>query len=87
MSSKLALGFQLSLVATALTFAPLFAQDTTAPTNDTRAVAREPDTRRSPDWGWLGLIGLAGLGGLARRDRDRTVGDRSAVRQTSPRPA
>ncbi len=81
MWTKLAICVPTVVVSLALTFAPVFAQDTQETYDGPRTTAVESDDDDGPDLGWLGLLGLAGLGGLMRRDRGRpTVDDRHSHR-------
>jgi len=79
------------LLASALSIAPVHAQqDTTTsnaatPNTATGTVTYEHE-RRGFDWGWLGLLGLLGLLGMrkatnvAYTDRDTTYQDRTTRR-------
>ena len=70
MWTKLAIWVPTVIVSLAMTFAPVFAQDTELRDDGARTTAAVEDEDDGPDLGWLGLIGLVGLGGLMRRDRD-----------------
>jgi MYXO-CTERM domain-containing protein len=70
MWTKLAIWVPTVTVSLALTFAPVFAQDTQNSDDRARTTTAASDDDDGPDLGWLGLIGLVGLGGLMRRDRD-----------------
>jgi MYXO-CTERM domain-containing protein len=61
------------IVSVALTFAPVFAQDTQDRDVAPRTTTAVSDDDDGPEYGWLGLLGLVGLGGLLRRDRDRDI--------------
>jgi MYXO-CTERM domain-containing protein len=70
------------IVSVALTFAPVFAQDTQDRDAALRTTTAVSDDDDGPNYGWLGLLGLVGLGGLLRRDRDvHTHTDRGTHRQ------
>jgi MYXO-CTERM domain-containing protein len=80
MKKRLAFVISTAIVGSALTFAPLAAQDMPNTTVDNVA-ARDLDDNDGMDFGWLGLIGLLGLAGLMRRDRhDHPVTDRTTHR-------
>jgi MYXO-CTERM domain-containing protein len=85
-SGKLIFAAATVIVSLALTFAPVFAQDTVRPgaadrVGDSRTVATATDDDNGPDFGWLGLLGLVGLAGLIRRDHnDHRHGDRNVTR-------
>jgi MYXO-CTERM domain-containing protein len=80
MWTKLAICVPTVIVSLALTFAPVFAQDTEYRDDGARTTAVAADEDDGPDLGWLGLLGLVGLGGLMRRDRDvHTHKDRDRV--------
>jgi MYXO-CTERM domain-containing protein len=81
MWNKLAICVPTVVVSLALTFAPVFAQDTQETYDGPRTAAAEADEDDGSDLGWLGLLGLVGLAGLIRRDRVRhTVDDKHSHR-------